>query len=332
MGDAGLAQGDGPAGLEEMVRAKRRFGLPADTRVVSCDEAGRDGYWLHRFLKAHRVDHPAVGSSSIEVKRRQRRAKTDRLDVHQWLTMLLRQLAGERKVWSVVRAPSVEEEDRRQLHRELLTIKRGRTRLTRRLQGDGPPQLCQMRQWDGSPLPPALQARLEREGQKGLLLTAQLEALEAERRELLRTSAEPVVKQVRQVTTRRGIGTNRAWLSVRACLAWREFRTRKPVGAWAGLTPTPHPSGQSRHELGIAKAGNRHIRAMAIASAWGWWRFQPESERARWYQGRCGQGSARVRKLGLVALARRWLIALWQLLETGVLPKGAWLKAEVRLR
>ena len=114
--------------------------------------------------------------------------------------------------------------------------------------------------------------------------------------------------------------------------AWREFRTQKPVGAWAGLTPTPHPSGQSRHELGIATAANRHLRAMAIASAWGWWQFQPESERARWYQGRCGQGSARVRKLGLVALARRWLIALWQLLETGVLPKGAWLKAEVRLR
>jgi len=114
--------------------------------------------------------------------------------------------------------------------------------------------------------------------------------------------------------------------------AWRQFRNRKQVGAWAGLTPTPHQSGQSPHELGIAKAGNRHIRAMAIEIAWGWLRFQPESALSRWYQGRFGQGSARLRKIGIVALARKWLLALWQCLETGAPPQGAWRKAEVRIR
>jgi transposase len=340
-----VTAGDGPAVLGEMVRAKRRFGLSDDTPVVSCYEAGRDGFWLHRFLRAHGIENHVVDSSSIEVNRRQRRAKSDRLDVHKLLTMLLRYLAGEKKVWSVVRVPSVEAEDRRQLHRELLTAKRDRTRVTNRiqgllaghgvrieLQGDGPAQLREMRQWDGSPLPPALQGRLEREWQKVRFLTAQIEALEAERRELLRTSVEPVVGQVRQLNTLRGIGTNSAWLYVMEFFAWRQFRNRKQVGALAGLTPTPHQSGQSRHELGIAKAGNRHIRAMAIEMAWGWLRFQPESELARSYQARFGQGSARVRKIGIVALARKLLIALWQFLETGVLPKGALLKAEVRIR
>ena len=114
--------------------------------------------------------------------------------------------------------------------------------------------------------------------------------------------------------------------------AWREFPNRQQVGALAGLTPTPHQSGQSRQEVGIAKAGNRHIRAMAIEMAWGWLRFQPESELARWYQARFGQGSTRVRKIGIVALARKLLIALWRFLETGALPKGAVRKAEARFR
>jgi transposase len=167
---------DVQAVLEEIVRAKRRFGLPEDARLVSCYEAGLDGFRLHRFLVAHGIENLVVDSSSIEVKRRQQRAKSDRLDVHKLLMMLRRYLAGERKVWSVVGVPSVEDEDRRQLHRELLTARRDRTRVTNRihrllagygirlhLTGDMPSQLEQLRQWDGSPFPPALRARLERE-------------------------------------------------------------------------------------------------------------------------------------------------------------------------
>jgi transposase len=327
---------------EEIARAKQRFGLPEDARVVSCYEAGRDGFWLHRCLVASGVENLVVDSASIEVNRRHRRAKTDRLDVHKLLTMLLRHMAGERKVWSVVRVPSVADEDRRQLHRELLTTKRDRTRVINRmkgllagcgirlaLQGAVEAQLDQARQWDGSPLSAALRARLQREWQQVCFLTQQIDALEAERRAVLRTSAEPVVEQVRQLATLRGIGVNSAWLFVMECFAWRDLRTSKQVGAFAGLTPTPYQSGEASRELGITKAGNGYMRTMAVEIAWGWVRFQPESTLTQWYQARFGRGSARLRKIGIVALARKLLIALWRFLNTGVPPAGAMLKAEV---
>ena len=326
---------------QEITRAKQRFGLPEDTCVLSCYEAGRDGFWLHRYLVAHDVTNHVIDSASIEVNRRQRRAKTDRLDVHKLLTMLLRHMTGERKVWSVVRVPSVEEEDRRQLHRELTTAKCDRTRVSNRikgllagygvqlaLQGDVDAQLDQVHQWDGSPLPPALLSRLKRAWQQVCFLTAHIQTLEAQRRAVLRRREDAVVDQVRQLFTLRGIGVNSAWLYVMEFFAWRDFQTPKQVGALAGLTPTPSQSGQSRRELGIAKAGNRHMRAMAIEIAWAWRRFQPTSALSQWYEQRFGHGSARLRKIGIVALARKLLIALWRFLKTGVLPEGAVLKAE----
>jgi transposase len=261
--------GDCQRVLEEIRRAKSRFGLPEEARVVSCYEAGRDGFGLHRFLVSHEVENSVVDSASIEVNRRYRRAKTDRLDVHKLLTMLLRHAAGEKKVWSVVRVPSVADEDRRQVHRELLTTKRDRTRVSNRikgllagygirlgLQGDVETQLNEGRQWDGAPLPAALCARLKREWQKVQHLTEQIGSLEAERRVALRTSEEPVLEQVRQLATLRGIGVNSAWLFVMEFFAWRRLQTPKQVGALAGLTPTPYQSGQAARELGITKAGN----------------------------------------------------------------------------
>jgi transposase len=326
---------------QEIARAKQRFGLPKDARVVSCYEAGRDGFWLHRYVTAHGIQNHVIDSASIEVNRRQRRAKTDRLDVHKLLTMLLRHMAGERKVWSVVRVPSVDEEDRRQLHREMLTAKQDRTRVINRikgllaghgvqlaLQGDVDAQLDEVHQWDGSPLPAALLSRLKRAWQHVSFLTTHIQALEAERRALLRRRENAVIDQVRQLFTLRGIGVNSAWLYVMEFFAWRDFQTPKQVGALAGLTPTPSQSGQSRRELGIAKAGNRHMRAMAIEIAWAWRRFQPTSALTQWYEQRFGHGSARLRKIGIVALARKLLIALWRFLKTGVLPDGAVLKAE----
>jgi len=327
---------------QEITRAKQRFGLPEDAHVVSCYEAGRDGFWLHRSLVAHGVENFVIDSASIEVNRRQRRAKTDRLDVHKLLTMLLRHMAGEKKVWSVVRIPSVDEEDRRQLHREMRTAKQDRTRVVNRikgllaghgvqlaLEGDVDAQLDQARQWNGSPLPSALLSRLKRAWQQVGFLTAQIQTLEAERRTLLRHRDDPVIAQVRQLFTLRGIGVNSAWLYVMEFFAWRDFQTPKQIGALAGLTPTPYQSGQSRRELGIAKAGNRHIRAMAIEIAWAWRRFQPASALSQWYERRFGAGSTRLRKLGIVALARKLLIALWRFVKTGVLPEGAVLKTAV---
>jgi transposase len=337
---------DRSAVLQTIAAMKDRLGLPENARVVSCYEAGRDGFWLHRFLVAHGIENLVVDSSSIEVSRRKRRAKTDRLDGESLLDLLLRHLAGSRKkVWSVVRVPTVEEEDRRHLHRELQSAKRDRTRVTNRMKGllanhgltldlkkKVPAQLAALRQWEGSPLPAGLQTRLAREWERVAFSTALIEQLEMERREQLRYGTDPALEQVRQLNLLRGVGTNSAWLYVMELFGWRAFRNRKEVGAIVGLAPTPDESGQKERERGMSKAGNRHVRAMAIEIAWGWLRFQPESALTKWYQRRFGGGSKRIRKIGIVALARKLMIELWRFLETGVLPEGAELKADARIR
>ena len=342
----GVRSRDQQAVVRELESMKERLGLAADCRVVSCYEAGRDGFWLHRFLEAHDVENLVVDSSSIEVSRRKRRAKTDRLDGESLLDLLLRHWAGsQKKVWSVVRVPTVEQEDRRHLHRELLSAKRDRTRVTNRMKGllanqgltldlkkDVPPQLAALRQWDRSPLAAGLRARLAREWERVQFYTDLVERLETERRELLRKAEDPVIEKVLQLNSLRGIGVNSSWLYVMELFGWREFRNRKEVGAIIGLTPTPNESGQQERERGVSKAGNRHVRAMAIEIAWGWLRFQPNSELSKWYQQRFGQGSKRVRKIGIVAVARKLMIELWRFLETGVVPAGAELKTDVRIR
>jgi transposase len=328
--------------LLEIIRAKHRFGLPDGSRVVSCYEAGRDGFWLHRFLVEQGIENRVVDSSSIEVKRRQRRVKTDRMDVVKLLGLLLRYEAGERRAWSVVRVPALAEEDASQLHRELLTTKRDRTRVTNRIRGllasqglvidltaDVPAQLEQMQLWDGSPLPPGLRVRLVREWEKAQFLTGQIQVLEAARRKLIRHSDDPAMEKVRQLLTLRGVGANSAWLYTMEFFGWRGFHNGKEIGALAELTPTPHQSGALRHELGIGKDGNRRIRFMAIEGAWSWLRFQPQSALSKWYEERFGHGGPRMRKVGIVALARKLLIALWRFLETGVLPEGAELKTRI---
>ena len=337
---------DREAVVRVMEAMKERFGLSSDCRVVSCYEAGRDGFWLHRFLESQGVENLVVDSSSIEVSRRRRRAKTDRLDGESLLDLLLRhQGRSRKKVWSVVRVPTVKQEDRRHLHRELTSAKKDRTRVTNRMKGllanhgltldlkkDVPAQLAAFRQWDGSPLPAGLQARLAREWERVQFYTGLIECLEAERRDLLRRAEDPVIEKALQLNTLRGIGVNSSWLYVMELFGWRELRNRREVGSIVGLAPTPHDSGQSERERGMSKAGNRHVRAMAIEIAWGWLRFQPNSELSKWYQRRFGSGSKRVRKIGIVALARKLMIALWRFLETGVIPEGALLKTDLRLR
>jgi transposase len=329
---------------EESARAKQRFGLPHDARVVSCYEAGRDGCWLHRYLVAQGVENCVVDSSSIEVNRRQRRAKTARLDVHKLLTMLLRHVAGEQRVWSIVRVPSVEEEDRRQLHRALATAKRDRTRVINRLKGllasqglvmphgrDFQQQLESLRLWDGAPPRGGPRLRLGQAWEHVQVLAQRIAQLAAERRALLQTSEDAAMKKVRRLLTLKGSGTKRAWVFVMEFFGWRAFRNGKEVGARSGLTPTPYARGNTAYERGIAKAGNYHVRAMAIEIAWGWLRFQPGSALTQWYQQRVGHGSSRLRRLGIVALARKRLMALWRFVEAGVLPDGAALKAAVHI-
>jgi transposase len=326
--------------MEEIRQACERFGLGKDVEVESCYEAGRDGFWLHRYLEAQGVKNLVVDSASIEVSRRFRRVKTDRMDVGRLLGMLMRYHMGEKKVWSVVHVPSAGAEDERQLHREMMALKRERTRHINRvkglLAGQGVvvdvgagfmEELGEIRLWDGSGLPGRLRKRLERECQRMELLKEQIRELEKEREEVLRTSQEASVEQVRRLLQLKGIGVNSAWLYVMEFFAWRGFHNRREVGALAGLTPTPYQSGESSKERGISKAGNRPVRGMAIEIAWSWLRFQPDSALSRWYDRRFAKGSSRVRRIGIVALARKLLVELWKYLETGAVPEGAYLKS-----
>jgi transposase len=323
----------------EIAGAKEWYGVNAGAPVRSCYEAGRDGFWLHRYLTAQAIDNRVVDSSSIEVNRRLRRAKSDRLDARKLLGMLVRYHAGEAKVWSVVRVPTVDEEDRRQLHRELRTLKMERTRVTNRVKGllanqgirllkraDLDAALERVRLWDGSPLPPGLRARLQREWDHAQFLHAKILELERQRQQAIAHGRGPAVAKVRQLLRLRAIGPSGAWVYVNEFFGWRRFRNRKEVGAAAGLTPTPYQSGDESREQGISKAGSRHIRAVAIEMAWCWLRYQPRSRLSRWYQARFGRGGARGRKVGIVALARKLLIELWRYLEYGVIPDGAALK------
>jgi transposase len=183
-----------------------------------------------------------------------------------------------------------------------------------------------VRLWDGTLLPTSLHARLKREYERYELVKKQINQLELERVDAVRTSTAPAVEQVRQLLRLKGIGMNSAWVYVMEFFAWRGFRNRREVGSLAGLTPTPYQSGESAREQGISKAGNRRIRAMAIEIAWAWLHFQPDSKLSRWYQERFGKGNSRMHRIGIVALARRLLVDLWRYLETGAIPEGVCLK------
>lgn len=317
----------------EIEQAKGRFGLAKETRVFSCYEAGRDGFWLHRYLETSGVNNLVVDSASIEVNRRYRRVKTDRLDVGKLLNMLVRYHQGEAKVWSVA------EEDQRQLHRELLALKREQTHHINRMKGVLASQgvvlevksnfleeVKVVRLWDGSCLPPGLHALLVREDERLEFVRAQIHQIEEVRQGILSTSQEPAIEQIRRLLRLKGIGMNSAWIYVMEFFAWRGFRNRRELGSLSGLTPTPYESGESSRERGISKAGNRPVRAMAIEIAWSWLRNQPDSQLSRWYRQRFAKGGSRIRRIGIVALARKLLIALWRYLEDGVLPEGAQLK------
>ena len=319
--------------------ARIHFHLPAGGAVRSCYEAGRDGFWLHRYLASSGIANDIVDSSSIEVNRRRRRAKTDRLDARKLVTMLIRATSGEAKVWSVLRVPAVADEDRREVHRELLTARRDRARHTNRIKGllasqgitlgtvrDLPAQLATMRLWDGTPLAPRLRLRLTREWAAAGAETVRVRALLHERRQLLHETSDPAIVQVRQLHQLRGVGLDGAWLYVMEFFAWRQFRNRRQVGGLAGLTDTHFQSGDLAHQQGISKSGNRWVRALAVNTAWAWLRDQPQSALARWYQQRFGAGPSRLRKIGIVALARKLLIAFWRYLDHGVIPEGALLR------
>ena len=334
-----IAAADRQAFESELDKAKRRFGLAPECRIASCYEAGRDGFWLDRYLRSLGVDNVVVDSSSIRIDRRYRRAKTDRLDGRALLGQLIRYIGGEREVWSVVNVPAPADEAARQPERERHTLGKERTRSRNRIKGllqcqgirlrnfDGLAQrLDRLRLWDGSVLSNALQAQLRREHERLEQIECQIRALEAEQRARLRTGGK-VSTQVIKLMKLRAIGARSAWSFSTELFAWRQFRNRRQLGGLVGLASTPYDSGAQRREQGISKAGQSRVRTMAVEIAWGWLRYQPQSQLSQWYQRRFGHGSSRLRRIGIVALARKLLIALWRYVEADELPAGAELKA-----
>ena len=323
------------AGLcEQIDKAKAKWDMSANCPVVSCYEAGRDGFWLHRQLTALGIVNRVVDAASIEVSRRARRAKTDRLDARGLLEKLIRYERGERGVWRVVRVPDPVWEDRRQLERErgqlLGECTRHRNRLGSKLVAQGirlridkdfVQRLDEVRLFDGSALPVHLKAGLIREFERLQAVTAQLRAVEQEIGALV--ASEEDLQAARTLMLLSGVGKVSAWVLVLEILGWREMANRRQLASLAGLVPSPYNSGGMVRDQGISKAGNRRVRTLLIQLAWLWLRYQPRSKHSLWFQERFGGGSKRQRRIGIVALARRLLIDLWRFVETGVVPQGA---------
>jgi transposase len=320
----------------EIHKAKERFWLPADAPVRTCYEAGRDGFWVHRALAAHGIDNVVVDSTSIEVDRRRKRVKSDPVDATKLLSLLCRYHGGESKVWRVVRVPAVADEDRRQLHRGLRDLQRQQTECSNRIQGllascgltaavnaRFRDTLGELRDWAGEPVPAGLQRRLLQEFAVWEAVHAQVCEAGNEQERRLRTGSELHLAQMRRLMGLKAVGVRTAWVLVAELFAWRGIRNGKELGALAGLTPTPYQSGLSDREQGISKAGNKHVRGLIVEAAWLWLRWQPGSDLSQWYARRFGAGGRRARKVGIVALARKLLVALWRYVDRGELPAGA---------
>ena len=329
-----------PAGdLRAIARVTRegrqRFQLPETAPVISCYEAGRDGFWIHRALNTLGITNRIVDSASIEVSRRARRAKTDRLDALKLVRMLVRVCAGEHNVWAEVRVPSVADEAARQVSRERTTLVQEQTRLINQLRSWLALWGCRLprhrsrgwwttvRDWAGAGLPRALQARLERAEGRWAVLEAHIAELDAQQHTV--AMAAPADSALGRLVRLKGVAATSASTLLDEGLVWRAFRNRREVGGLLGFTPTPYDSGEQRQEQGISRAGNARLQAVSIQLAWNWVRWQRASPLTRWYRDRFG-GSKRLRRLGIVAVARRLVIALWRYATTGVVPADAMVK------
>jgi transposase len=322
-------------------RAKASDGGKA-VRILACYEAGLDGHWLHRWLSEQGVTGYEVDPSSMEVNRRARRAKTDRIDLDKLMRTFLAYLRGEPRVCSMVHVPSVEEEDRKRRTRERDRLLKERTAHTNRIKGllhgqgvrDVMPLkpgfiagLAKLRTGDGRPLPPRLKEEIVREHDRLCLVHKQLLALDDQNRKELRAAVPGSAEaKIRQLIELKGVGVIGGPQLVNEVF-YRSFDNRRQVGAYFGLTGTPYDSGASRREQGISKAGNGRIRALAVELAWLWVRHQPGSELSRWFVTRVGELKGRPRRVAIVALARKLMVALWRYLTTGLVPAGAVLRA-----
>ena len=330
-----VPSGDWSAVARGLMQGRERLGLARTAPVVSCYEAGRDGFWIHRALLAQGICNRVVDSASIEVKRRARRAKTDRLDALKLVTMLVRVCLGERRVWSEVRVPTVAAEAARQVSRERTGLTQDQTRLVNQMRGwlaTWGATLPSRRRgawwttvcdWAGAALPADVQARLARADARLQGLEAQIAELEAQQQAAVTTAAPSAA--VRQLVQLKGVATTSASVLLDEGLLWREFRNRRQIGGLLGFAPTPYDSGDSHREQGISRAGNARLQCISIQLAWNWVRWQPQSALTQWYRANFGKGK-RARRVGIVAVARKLVIALWRYVTQGIVPTGAIMK------
>jgi transposase len=340
-----LSAADAP-GLWAMIERERlalqRAGW-RKVRVVTCYEAGRDGFWPHRFLVSQGAESYVVDPGSILVNRRARRAKSDRLDVESLLRVVIRHDAGDCSLGRMVVVPSIAEEDARRPGRERQRLLSERTAHSNRIQAllalhgvygyrplraDRWVQLEGLRCADGEPLPVQLHEEIVRELHRLEFADGQIAAVEKQRAAALTApAADAAARQVKELQRFRGIGIEFATTLVRE-VYYRQFANRRKVGSYVGLTSSPFRSGSIDHEQGIAKAGNRRARSMAIELAWLWLTHQPDSALSRWFHDRLGGSkSRRLKRILIVALARKLVVALWRYLTTGLLPEGVRLKS-----
>jgi transposase len=338
--------GDGASLLTLIARlrtkAEARLGKPIE--VVSCYEAGYDGFWLHRLLMAHGIDNKVFDPASLQVSRRARPAKTDRIDGERLLRALLAHLRGEPRVISVVRVPSIADEDARRLHRERSRLVAERVQHVNRIKGlcatqgiydfeplrrDRTERLASLRTGDGRVLPDRLKAEIEREIKRLELVLMMIANIEKERDAILdetKAADHPNAAKIQALAKFKGIAAEFSSVLVGE-VYYKDFDNRRQVGSYVGLAPSPFASGAMQRDQGISKAGNPKARTSAIEFAWMWLRHQPASALSIWFRERVGSLKGRPRRIAIVALARKLLVALWRYLETGLVPQGAVLKA-----
>jgi len=342
-----LSAGDarGVIALAERVRAAAVRELGIEVMVASCYEAGYDGFWLHRVLTGAGVSNHVVDPASIHVDRRARRAKTDRIDAQALLRTLMAYRRGEGRVWSVVEPPTPEEEDARRTHRERQNLLKERGRHVNRIKGlcalqgildyepmrgDRHKRLTELKTGDGRPLQPRLLAEILRELARLEVVLRQIAELETEREATLKaapvgTAAPDQVQHARSLRRLLAIGPETAAVLATEVF-FRRFQNRRQLAGYVGLTPSPHMSGGLSREQGIGKAGNPRARTALVEAAWIWLRHQPQSALAKWFSNGVGAQKGRVRRIMIVALARKLLVALWRYVEVGLVPAGAMLR------
>ena len=320
-------------------RAETKLRHAAD--VACCFEAGRDGFWLHRLLTAHGAIAYVLEPTSILVNRRARRAKTDRLDAEGMLRVLAAWLGGDRQVCSIVNVPTPEDEDAKRPHREREHLVQERQRLENRMEAllftqgiRGRPSLrswerdiAKLRTGDGRALPCLMQAELNRLRRRLVLILELIHEMEAERAKALAAKGDDAMtRKIVDLQRIRGIGANFSTVLAREVL-YRSFANRRQLASYVGIAPMPYQSGGMDRDRSISRAGNPRARTTLIQLAWLWLRYQPGSALSDWFRGRVGTLQGRTRRIAIVAMARKLLIALWRYVETGVLPDGVELRA-----